>query len=239
MIAGSLQAWEDQDNRDKSAGDGKAGSAQMVLKIEESVGNCPKYLNSKRIVSVDKNDFKPHLVSDSINLCPEAVELITQKADEFIVSSAHEDKDMDTNRRGGPKGFLRVEQKPTITAPNNLVSTTQPSPQPEEGSIVTWPEYSGNNLYQNLGNLLVSPRAGLCIPDYTTGTVLYLTGRTEVLIGPDAHAIIPRSNLAVRLHVTGARLVHSGLPFRGSRQRPSTAWARTTACRPTTRRSGT
>lgn len=104
---------------------------------------------------------------------------------------------MDANHRGGPPGFVRV------------ISNT------EHGAEIIFPEYSGNRLYQTLGNLIVTPRAGLVIPDFETGDVLYLTGDTEVLVGKDAEVLLPRSNLAVKIKITGARFVKQGLPFRG------------------------
>ncbi|KAI7204387.1 oxidoreductase [Hortaea werneckii] len=104
---------------------------------------------------------------------------------------------MDTNHRGGPPGFVRV-------ASNE-----------ESGAVICWPEYSGNRLYQTLGNLQINPVCGICVPDFETGDVLYLTGRTEILIGKDANAYLPRSNLAVKLTISDARFVTQALPFRG------------------------
>lgn len=166
---------------------------QLVLKIEQSLGNCPKYLNKKHIVTAAS---KPELVSDSIKLVPRALELV-DKADLFFISSHQGDVDMDTNHRGGPQGFVRV------------ISND------ESGAVIAYPEYSGNRLYQTLGNLQINPVAGICIPDFDTGDMLYLSGTTSILVGTDAAAVLPRSNLAVTLKVTSARLVASALPFRG------------------------
>lgn len=104
---------------------------------------------------------------------------------------------MDSNLRGGPPGFARV-------ASNE-----------RSGAVIVWPEYSGNRLYQTLGNLQTTPRAGLVFPDFETGDVLYVTGDTEILVGKDAAHLLPKSNLAVKLRVTGARFVKNGLPFQG------------------------
>ena len=105
--------------------------------------------------------------------------------------------DMDTNHRGGPPGFVRALSDDTSTT-------------------LYWPEYSGNRLYQTLGNLQVTPLAGLCFPDFLTGDVLYVTGTTRILVGSDAADALPRSNLVVKLTVTAARLVTKGLPFQGA-----------------------
>jgi len=104
---------------------------------------------------------------------------------------------MDTNHRGGPPGFVRAFR--TMSGHCELV----------------WPEYSGNRLYQTLGNLQNNPLAGLVFPDFETGNVLYLTGKTEILVGPGAATVLPRSNLAIKLTVTDARFIGEGLPFQG------------------------
>lgn len=120
------------------------------------------------------------------------------KVDMFFISSSHNHVDMDTNHRGGPQGFVRVE--------SNSV---------ESGTVLIYPEYSGNRLYQTLGNLLTTPRAGLVFPDFDTGDVLYVTGTTDILTGKDAEKLLPRSNLVVKITVRAARFVEKGLGFRG------------------------
>lgn len=109
---------------------------------------------------------------------------------------------MDTNHRGGPTGFLRV-------ASNNDENNS------ESATVLCWPEYSGNRLYQTLGNLAVYPKAGLCIPDFETGDCLYLSGTTEILVGSAAEEFLPHSNLCVKFFVVALRLVEHALPFRG------------------------
>ncbi|KAI7712064.1 oxidoreductase, partial [Hortaea werneckii] len=61
----------------------------------------------------------------------------------------------------------------------------------------------------------INPVCGICVPDFETGDMLYLTGRTEILIGKDANAYLPRSNLAVKLTLSDSRFVTQALPFRG------------------------
>lgn len=191
MVAGALMMREDEATEAKQA----VAEVQLVLKIEQSLGNCPKYLNKKAIspaVSL------PELVADSPVLPPQALDLL-KKADLFFISSSQVDVDMDTNHRGGPPGFVRV------------LSNEAP------GAVLVYPEYSGNRLYQTLGNLKVNPRAGICVPDFDTGDMLYLTADTDILIDADASKLLPRSNLAVKLTITAARFVSQAVPFRGIR----------------------
>lgn len=190
MIAGALSKIDPENDQNSIS---SVGQAQLVVKIEQSLGNCPKYINCKRIYPVLP---EPKLVSNTTTLSPEALGLINQ-ADTLFISSCDHDRDMDTNIRGGPPGFVRVQCND------------------DSGTVLVWPEYSGNNLYQTLGNLQTSPKAGLVFPDFQTGNVLYVTGDTEVLIDKEASSVLPRSKLAVRLTLTGARFVQRGLPFRG------------------------
>ena len=164
---------------------------QMITKIEQSLGNCPKYLNQYEL---RPTLITPKLIAQGANLSPEGNALIN-KADMFFLSTAST-TDMDTNHRGGPPGFVR------IISPTRFI----------------YPEYSGNRLYQSLGNLQLNPLIGITFPDYETGDVLYMTGTATVLVGTEAASIMPGTNLAVRVDVTETRFVAQGLAFRGKRK---------------------
>ncbi|MFB8276012.1 pyridoxamine 5'-phosphate oxidase family protein [Nocardia colli] len=187
MLGGGVVATEPQ------------AGVQLAVAVEESLGNCPKYLNRK---AVRPHDSSPTLVSEQIPLVPEAIDLIG-RSDLFAISSRHGTASMDTNVRGGSPGFVRV-----------LANSAA-------GVTLVYPEYSGNRLFQTLGNLRADPAVGVTFPDVETGAVLYLSGRADVLVGADAAALLPHSKLAVRVHVDAARLVRDGLPFRGTLLDPS------------------
>ncbi|KAF2837626.1 oxidoreductase-like protein [Patellaria atrata CBS 101060] len=191
MVAGAVDHLKQgqETNLDVSG----VGQIQLVTKIEQSLGNCPKYLNKKEIHSASP---VPILTSGSPQLSEAALNLLA-KADLFFITSSNNQEDMDTNHRGGPAGFIRVLSNDTL------------------GAELVWPEYSGNRLYQTLGNLYGTPLAGLVFPDFSTGNVLYLTGRTTILTGQDSENVMPHTNLAVKVTVTAARFVERGLPFRG------------------------
>ncbi|KAL9012916.1 MAG: hypothetical protein Q9173_002357 [Seirophora scorigena] len=63
----------------------------------------------------------------------------------------------------------------------------------------------------------LAPKAGIVIPDFDNGDVLYLTCTTETVIGKDAAVILPRSSLAVKVHLEEARFIKTGLAFRARR----------------------
>ena len=171
----------------------------MLMKSLGSTANCPKYLNKKVIrPSVPR----PQMVSQSLPLVEPAVNLV-KKVDMFFISSAYQRSSMDTNYRGGSPGFVRV-----LT--NNA-----------SGTVLVYPEFSGNRLYQTLGNLKTNPLAGFVFPDMDNGDVLYVTCTTEIVVGKAAAALLPRSNLAVKATVRKAYFVRQGLNFRGQPGEPS------------------
>nr|POF04565.1 hypothetical protein CFP56_56046 [Quercus suber] len=188
MVAGALGSAENGETGEDGA------QVQLVLNIEQSLGNCPKYINCK---TLEPAISAPELIHSGPCLSQRGLDLL-DKADVFFISSSNRNDDMDTNHRGGPSGFIRT-------------TTDNPS-----GTVLYLPEYSGNRLYQTLGNLLVNPLAGLCVPDFISGDVLYMTGNTEILIADAATKVLPRSNLVVKFTVTDSRYVSSALPFRGT-----------------------
>lgn len=191
LLAGRIVSAEEEEGAEAQVD--PVARVQMAMLVEESLGNCPKYLNKK---AIRPHPPSPRLISDTLPLPPEALDLLA-KADLFFLSSTNGDA-MDTNHRGGPPGFVRV------------VSNNH-----EDGVTLCYPEYSGNRLYQTLGNLHVQPLVGVVVPDFATGDALHLTGETKILVGADAARVLPHTKLAVRVRVTAARFVAGGLPFRG------------------------
>ncbi|CAO2647701.1 Nn.00g086230.m01.CDS01 [Neocucurbitaria sp. VM-36] len=190
MVAGTMNEVDVE----VGEADTKQTQIQLVTKIEQSLGNCPKYLNGY--------DIYPALVtakdvSQESSLTDEGEALISN-ADTFFLTTSTE-HDADTNHRGGPPGFVRI------------ISSKQ----------ILYPEYSGNRLYQSLGNLQLNPKIGIIFPDYESGNVLYITGTTEVFVHADAASLLPGSNLVVKINIDETRFVKGGLPFRGVRKEPS------------------
>ncbi|KAF5585910.1 oxidoreductase FAD-binding protein [Fusarium pseudocircinatum] len=187
--------------------EGKA--VQMAMAVTESLGNCPKYLNKKDIVP---NEMAPELVSDKLPLPQEALDLVAA-ADMFFLSSTN-GVTMDTNHRGGSPGFMRI-----IKNEKDGLDLIYPECEfyiPLFMNKANEVSVSGNRLYQTLGNFRVNPLFGIAIPDYNTANVLYATGSASILVGDEASSYLVRTKLAVKISITAAKFVKSGLPFRGA-----------------------
>ncbi|PDP87130.1 pyridoxamine 5-phosphate oxidase [Glycomyces fuscus] len=129
----------------------------LRIRTAQVFANCPKYIQ-KRTLSPVPADRGPVVGAD--RLTEEQVNLLG-RADTFFVATADSTGDADANHRGGAPGFLRVHS-PTL---------------------LSWPDYVGNAMFNTLGNLRLNPRAGLLVPDWETGGLLQLTGTARTLWG--------------------------------------------------------
>ena len=82
-----------------------------------------------------------------------------READTFFIATHHPEGGADASHRGGRPGFVNVLND------HRLV----------------WPDYSGNTMFQSLGNIAVNPQAGLLFIDFKTGRSLQLTGSARIL----------------------------------------------------------
>ncbi|MEX5507347.1 pyridoxamine 5'-phosphate oxidase family protein [Pseudomonas putida] len=141
----------------------QAVEGQLEVRVEQSFGNCPQYIQLRDYTRVAK---PAQARVDATTLDATTVSMI-QAADTFFVASYVEQGDdqraVDVSHRGGRPGFVKVE-----------------------GNRLIIPDYAGNLHFNTLGNLLVNPRAGLLFIDFSNGNVLQLCGRAEVLLDSPA-----------------------------------------------------
>ncbi|MFD4457605.1 pyridoxamine 5'-phosphate oxidase family protein [Nocardia sp. NPDC058480] len=138
-------------------GTAAARAGGLRIRTEQVYANCPKYISRRQIREVAPVGA-PGPVSRGTALTTAAVETIGA-ADMFFVATADGDGHADASHRGGNPGFLQV------LSPTRL----------------RWPDYRGNSMFMTLGNLAVQPRCGLLVADWSTGALLQLTGRAELV----------------------------------------------------------
>lgn len=143
----------------------RTGPDGFAIRVEQSFGNCPQYIRSRHATRPDgpRGTRPPPVLSDRLDA---AARTLVAAAETFFVASDVEDADgrrqIDVSHRGGPADFVRVGADGCLTVP----------------------DYSGNRFFNTLGNLLANPRAGLVFPDFATGDLLQMSGRTEVVLDP-------------------------------------------------------
>lgn len=168
----------------------------MSIAITQSFGNCPKYIQRRTPEPVALPRHAPPLHrADALG---EAERELIARADTFFVASANLDADarvargVDVSHRGGPPGFVRVDDARTLTVP----------------------DYAGNRFFNTLGNFVSNPRAGLLFIDFARGDVLYVAADAEIVWdGPDLAAFEGAQRL-VRYRLREVRRSEAALPFR-------------------------
>jgi predicted pyridoxine 5'-phosphate oxidase superfamily flavin-nucleotide-binding protein len=149
----------DFSTRRRMRANGRATVRDGVIELEtqEVYSNCPQYIHER------PDAVPPLLTSGRVTgeLSP-AQRAFIERADTFFIASAHPEAGADASHRGGDPGFVHAE--PTR---------------------ITWPDYSGNNMFNTLGNLLVDPRCGLLFVDFTSGETLRIEGRATVNWGEE------------------------------------------------------
>ncbi|KAJ5688688.1 hypothetical protein N7462_003080 [Penicillium macrosclerotiorum] len=179
---------------------------QIDCQVTEALGNCPKYINvrtlvphpqTRPVVVYNRQHVEPHE-----RLPKEVIQFIQDADTAFVATVYNSEKSTATkfpshagmNSRGGLPGFLRVS--------------------PSDGHTVVIPDYSGNRFVSSLGNIEASGLAGLTIVSFTTGDILYMTGKAQNIVGPPASEIMVRHGSITTMQVTGFTFVRDALPVR-------------------------
>ena len=140
----------------------------ILVHARQVYANCPKYIQARRWDWAAHADDETPKRRQARNLTGKQQCLIGE-ADTFFIASSHKDGGADASHRGGNPGFVYV------------VNETK----------LIWPDYSGNGMFQTLGNLAVDPRAGLLFMNFNNGSTLQLTGRAEIVWDTDRIAAFP------------------------------------------------
>ncbi len=136
------------------------------LTVDQSFGNCPKYIQHRdtEFIRDQQSHGEPNIIPAQFDQLDDKARDLIKTADTFFVSSFIQAKDnpkvegVDVSHRGGRPGFVKID-----------------------GNTLTIPDFTGNYLFNTLGNFLENPKAGLTFPDFTTGDMLMMTGAVEIL----------------------------------------------------------
>jgi hypothetical protein len=136
-----------------------ADPAVLTVEVDQAYGNCPQYIQQRVLQPgpAPRGTLSHHRPPGVENaLTAGALDRI-RRADTFFLGTTHETRGNDASHRGGPAGFVRVEDH-----------------------TLRWPDYPGNNMFNSLGNLAVDPAAALLFVNFETGAVLQLSGTARL-----------------------------------------------------------
>jgi predicted pyridoxine 5'-phosphate oxidase superfamily flavin-nucleotide-binding protein len=165
---------------------------RLVMRTEQVYSNCPKYIQVRDIV--------PDQGQGAVAAGPALVtaELTAGQhrwiagADTFFIATHSPRHGADVSHRGGGPGFVRV------LGPRRLL----------------WPDYVGNSMYMTLGNLELTPAAGLLFLDWEQGHTLQLTGQARVHWDPDRAAAVPGAERLIELDIDQVVQIRHASPLR-------------------------
>ncbi len=136
----------------------------FVVDVEQSYGNCPRYIRVRHCVEGRDPKLPPPGPSWMSDRLDGRARAIVAEADTMFVATyaerGGERRHVDVSHRGGPGGFVRIGQD----------------------GVLTIPDFAGNNFFNTLGNVSVNPRTGLVFLDFATGDVVQLAGVAEVVL---------------------------------------------------------
>ncbi len=161
-----------------------------------------KYIQAREPQYVDRaHAAGPAIASPRLDAA--AVQQV-QSADTFFIATAHPDAGrpqgqshgVDVSHRGGKPGFVRVS---------------------EDAAGQQWltaPDFLGNFFFNTLGNIALSPRAGLLFVDFDRGDLLYVAVHASVVWdGPELASFAGAQRL-LQMRVLQTLLAPAALPLR-------------------------
>ncbi|MEP6988602.1 MAG: pyridoxamine 5'-phosphate oxidase family protein [Chloroflexota bacterium] len=160
----------------------------LLVQVEQAYSNCPKYIQAR--TSLPVSYLSQPAVSRSEQLTPAQSTFIV-RADTLFIASYHPEGGADASHRGGNPGFIHVVN----------------------AGLLEFPDYSGNMMFNTLGNLTANPHAGLLFLDFDRGATLQLTGQTEIIWDAERLAAIPGAERIISFQI-GQVIEHANaLPF--------------------------
>ena len=163
---------------------------RLTVRIAQSFGNCPQYIQTRKVVGRDRTAGPVETLAG----LDEAARDLIESADTFFVASRGRaelgaEGGFDMSHRGGRPGFVGVH-----------------------GDTLAIPDFSGNRFFNTLGNLLGDPRAGLLFVNFGTGDVLQLQGTATIDWHPGQVGPAGTERLW-RVRVTRAWRTRSAFPY--------------------------
>jgi len=172
--------------------------------VEQTFGNCNQYIQARKPsfnASLAGAAAAPRL--ERARLSDRASALLA-RTDTFFIASASanagsgaEGEGVDVSHRGGRPGFVRVSHTP-------------------QRSSLAFPDFSGNFMFNTLGNLQTNPHAGIVCADFSTGDILSITGTATTLWDSPALATFAGAERMIEFNVDTGVFLEAAFPFRFS-----------------------
>ncbi len=169
----------------------------FAIDILQSFGNCPQYIQTRDIEILPEACATAPKVSWSNRFDDRTRALIGQADTLFIATAYRQDpgavsEGADVSHRGGKPGFVRIDDDRTFV----------------------FPDFSGNNHYNTIGNILLNPKAGFLFVDFETRDLVYMTGSADIVWDSEEVKAFAGAERLVRFRAEEIIRVEKTLPLR-------------------------
>lgn len=175
----------------------EASESDVRLKVDQSFGNCPQYIQVRELENVEPGSMPEARIEHFTAFNERARDLIGTTDTFFVASyintgSEAASEGADVSHRGGKPGFIRVDDNNTLTIP----------------------DYLGNFHFNTFGNFIENPKAGLLFLDFENGHLLTLTGTVEILWDSPDTEYFEGAERLWKFHLDHGRWLENALPLR-------------------------
>jgi uncharacterized protein len=173
----------------------------ITVTVSQSYGNCAKYIQSRTPTYDAAAELDAWTETPEVSpVLSDADRALIARADTLFIASANAASEaglargVDVSHRGGKPGFVRIDVDGTLTLP----------------------DFSGNLFFNTIGNLLQNPQAGLLIPDFESGDLVFIAVDGEIVWEGTELKSFTGAERLMRFHVREVRRSRHALPFRWS-----------------------
>ncbi len=162
----------------------------LYVYAEQVYGNCPRYIQAREPRAASgSTSAEPGSTRRAETLTDEQRRLISS-SDTFFIATVHPKGGADSSHRGGLPGFVRFLDEDTLA----------------------FPDYSGNNMFNTLGNIDANPNTGLLFLNFERGDTLQLSGEACVIWDPARAAEFAGAQRVVEFRIE--EIVENTVPLR-------------------------
>ena len=170
----------------------------FAVTVGQTFGNCPQYIQSRAVAVLSPDEAAGEPAVDRSDRFDRRTRALIERADTLFIATAYaEDRavasqGVDVSHRGGQPGFVRVD----------------------DDRCFVFPDFSGNNHFNTVGNILLNPKAGFLFIDFETGELVYMTGEAGIVWDGEEVRAFAGAERLIRFRAEEVIRVERSLPLR-------------------------
>jgi uncharacterized protein len=175
----------------KVKGNAQLMDGSVLITIQRAYGQCPKYIQAREVESFNLEPRSKQNIKHSECLSEDLQDFIAV-SDTFFIASYHQESGVDVSHRGGNPGFIKILNQ----------------------NKILFPDYSGNSMFNTLGNISLNPGASLLFIDFEKGYTLKLNGNANIIWDQEQIAKFAGAERLVEFKIVDVQLSQGAVPIK-------------------------